>query len=576
MRASLRIRFAAEAILGMLDSSFCEKSGDNVTRDPRSVNEVPNQDHSASKTTKKHFIKAAAVVGAMILLGRILGLVRDIVSAKQFGTQWQWDAFIYAFMLPNLFRRIVGEGGMTSAFIPVYNDIKTKQGTSEAFRFANITLCILACALLVFVLSVQGLVTLLLEVGTYNPMLTLTLQLLRTLFPYLWFLSLFALGMGVLNSHGHFLAPALSSVILDGVWIFAVLWVPSWMGTDDISRIHWLTYMLLVAGLLHIVVELPPLYQIGFRLRWIWNTAYEGLQRTWKLLLPVVISFAVVQINITVDATIGMIIGPGANSSLWYGNRLMQFPLGIFALAMGTALLPMMSRQIAAGEKEDSKKSLSFALRSIFFIIIPSTVGLIVFREEIIRFLFQRGEFDATSTARSAAVLLGYAIGLFAYSGQKIMATGFYAAHDSKTPMRTAVVALVVNIVFNLILMVPLKEAGLALATSIAGIVQFAQLVYYYPKKVGEFPFKEVIRSFLRIVLAALVMAVICRFSYGYLQQVFPGTNTLAQGIQVLGSMLIATISYLVLCFIFHVPEMHEAVEWMLRKRKKNQAKVNG
>ncbi|HQB11498.1 MAG TPA: murein biosynthesis integral membrane protein MurJ [Candidatus Omnitrophota bacterium] len=548
----------------MTMSSSVEKSGDNVTRGPHPVNEVPKAGFG-----KKSLVRAAVLVSAMTLLGRVLGLIRDILSAKTFGTRWQWDAFIYAFMIPNLFRRIVGEGGLTSAFIPVYNETKTKQGVAEAFRFANVTLCFLACALLVFVIAVQGLITAILAAGHYSEMLTLTLNLLRILFPYLWFLSLYALGMGILNSHGHFLAPSLGSVILDGVWIFAILWVPSWVGTDYADRIRWLTYTLLFAGFLHVAVEIPPLWKIGFRFKFIWDLAHEGLKKTWKLLLPVVMSFAVVQINITVDATLGLVIGPGANSSLWYGNRLMQFPLGIFALAMGTALLPMLSQQIASGEREAAKRSLSFALRSVFFIIIPSSVGLIVFREEIIRFLFERGEFDPVSTARSAAVLLGYTIGLFAYSGQKIMAAGYYAAHDTKTPMRTALVSLFLNIVLNLILMIPLKEAGLALATSISGIVQFGQLIYYYPKKVGEFPFREIARSFFRILLASAAMAGICYASLAGLRSVVPGTDTLAQGIQVLGSILIAIISYLALCFLFRVPEIHEAVEWIRKKRKR-------
>jgi len=503
----------------------------------------------------------------MILLGRVLGLVRDIVSAKQFGTGWQWDAFIYAFMIPNLFRRVVGEGGLTSAFIPVYNDIKTKMGIPEAFRFANITLCLLACGLMVFIVIVQALVGVVLKLGTYSPTITLMLELLLVLFPYLWFLSLYALGMGILNSHGRFFEGSLSSVILDGVWIAAVLWVPSFFAGSPVERIRWLTYAILFGGFLHIAVEYPALYRIGFRIRWIWNTAYEGLRRVWKLLLPVVLSFAVVQINITVDATLGLALGPGANSSLWYGNRLMQFPLGIFALAMGTALLPMMSQQIAAGQREASRRSLSFALRSIFFIIIPSSVGLIVFRNEIMRFLFERGEFDAVSTARSAAVLLGYTIGLFAFSGQKSMVTGFYAAHDSRTPMKTAVTALIVNITLNLILMIPFREAGLALATSISGILQFAQLVYYYPKKVGEFPLKEILMSFFRILLAALLMAVVCRFTLGLFIRFYPGSGTFAQGVQLLGSMGVAMLSFFLICYLGRVPEMREAVEW-IRKRK--------
>lgn len=541
-----------------------EKSGGNVTRSSNSVNQVP-PGHSQGK---RHLMKAAGIVALMTLIGRILGLIRDIVSARSFGTSWQWDAFLYAFMLPNLFRRIVGEGGLTSAFIPVYNDISQKKGKTEAFHFANITFSFLGCTLLLFILLVEGLLNVLLKIGFQSSTLMLVFDLSRILFPYLWFISLYALGMGILNSHRHFLAPALGSPILDLVWIIAVLWVPAWIGTDYIAKIQWLSYALLFAGFLHIAVEIPPLYRIGFRFQWIWHAGYEGLVRVWKLLLPVVLSFAVVQINITVDMTLGMIIGPGANSSLWYGNRLMQFPLGIFALAMGTALLPMLAQQVARGEKEASKRTLSFALRSIFFIIIPSSVGLIVLRGPIIQMLFERGEFDAVSTARSAAVLLGYTLGLFAFAGQKIMNSGYYAAHDSKTPMRTSIFSLISNIVLSLILMVPLKEAGLALATSLSGMIQFGQLVYYYPKKVGEFPLREVLASLFRILLASLAMGMVCYVSWKIFTIGFPGESTMARLIQVLGSISIATVAYLGLCFVCRVPEASEALIWLRKKRK--------
>jgi len=374
--------------------------------------------------------------------------------------------------------------------------------------------------------------------------------------------------MGILNSHRHFLAPAMGPAILDLVWIGAVLWVPSWMGHDYLGKIRWLSYVILFGGLLHVAVELPPLRKIGFTFKWIWEIGYPGLKKVWMLLLPVVLSFAVVQINITVDMTLGMIIGSGANSSLWYGNRLMQFPLGIFALAMGTALLPMLAQQIARGEKEASRKTLSFALRSIFFIILPSSVGLIVLREPIIRMLFERGEFDAVSTGRSAAVLLGYTIGLFAFAGQKIMNSGYYAAQDSRTPMKISILALLSNIVLNLILMVPFKEAGLALGTSISGILQFGQLVYFYPKKVGPFPFREVAVSFLRILGASVAMGIVCYFSWELLKIWVPGQGTSIQLLQVFGSIGIAIIAYLGLCLVSHVPEAKEAFAWFLKKKK--------
>ncbi len=538
----------------------------NLSRDNKSVNEQSvNETHNAGT---RHLVRATALIAALTLIGRILGLIRDIVSAKTFGTNWHYDAFLYAFMLPNLFRRIVGEGGLTSAFIPIYNSIHEKQGEKEAFRFANVTISVLGVALLVFILCVEGVLSILVACEFKSQILNLTLQLSRILFPYLWFLSLYALGMGILNSHKHFFAPSLGPAILDLTWILAVIFIPPKFSGDSLHEVTWLSYAVLLGGLLHVIVELPPLYAIGFRLRWIWDTAYDGLKKAWKLLLPVILGFAVVQINITVDMTLGMVIGSGANSSLWYGNRLMQFPLGIFALAMGTALLPLMARQIARGEKELSKKTLSFALRNVFFIILPSSVGLIVLREPIIQMLFERGAFDATSTARCAAVLLGYTIGLFAFAGQKIMNSGYYAAHDSKTPMKTAVWSLLSNIIISLILMIPLKEAGLALATSISGIIQLGQLIYYYPKKVGDFPFANIVKSFLKLFLAAVAMGVVAHFSLGALKDFFPGETSVAKVLQVLGSMGISAFVYLGICFVFKLPEIRETLEWFLLKHK--------
>ncbi len=542
-----------------------EKSGAKLAQGTHPVNEVPAPQHQG----KRHLVRAAVLVGLWTLIGRVLGLIRDIVSAKRFGTSWQWDAFLYAFMLPNLFRRVVGEGGLTSAFIPVYNEIAEKKGRAEAFRFANTVVSFLSVVLLGFIVGVEGLLTLLIKIGFQSQTVMLTLELARILFPYLWFLSLYALGMGILNSHRHFLAPSMGPAILDLLWILGVLFVPAWAAGDFVGRVRWLSFALLLAGVMHVAVEVPPLLGIGFRFHWVWDVACEGMKKVWVLLLPVVLSFAIVQINITVDMTLGMMIGSGANSSLWYGNRLMQFPLGIFALAMGTALLPMLAQQVARDEKEAARKTLSFALRSIGFIIVPSSIGLIVLREPIIRLLFERGQFDAVSTARCAAVLLGYTVGLFAFAGQKIMNSGYYAAHDSRTPMRTAAVSLVTNIVLNLALMVPFKEAGLALATSLSGIIQLGQLIYFYPKKVGEFPFREVGVSFLRVLLASSAMGAVCYVSWGLLKQWVPEHDTRAQLIQVFGSIAVATGAYVGICLLCRVREAHEAIDWFKEKRRR-------
>jgi putative peptidoglycan lipid II flippase len=563
----------------MASSSSFEKSSNNVTRDTSPVNQdnvEQGQSPSALTAaeshhgTKKHLLRAAGIVGLMTLTSRILGMIRDIVSANRFGTSWQWDAFVYAFMLPNFFRRLVGEGALSSAFIPIYSETLQKHGKEAAFRFANVMNTAVACGLVVFLLAVEIVLKVLLQIDTFPARLVLTLELLQTLFPYLFFISLFALGMGLLNCHKHFFTPSLGPVILDIFWIVGVLVIAPIAGSLPESQLHYLAWILVLSGFVQFAVDVPPLYKMGFRYRFIWQAQNDLLKRTGKLLLPSIMSFGIVQINLLVDSTCGFLVGEGANSSLWYGNRLMQFPLGVFAIAMGTALLPTLSNQIAREEHDQAKKTISFALRSIFLLILPCTVGLIALSMPIVRLLFEHGEFDAASTARTSLVSICFSIGLFAYSGQKVMVSGFYARQDTKTPVRTGIFALVSNIILNLILMQFLREAGLALATSISGIMQFFILVYFYNKKVSAFPFQEVGQSFLRILLASLVMGAATLFSYSLLGRFFAGEELLAQLIQIFGSIGISIITYVLFCFVFHVSEMKEAVEYIRKRKVKN------
>lgn len=516
--------------------------------------------------SQKRIIKAAGLMGFWTLASRVLGMVRDIVSAKAFGTSWQWDAFLYSFMLPNFLRRVVGEGGLSSAFIPVYSDTLEKQGNAESFRFANITLTMLGTGLGLFILILDLVLSLVLYIPHLSPTLRLTVDLLRYMFPYLWFMSLFALGMGVLNSHHHFFAPSFAPVILNLVWIGAVIWLLPYVGPDLTVKVRWLAVMVLISGLLQLLVELPPLYQLGFRVRWIWDIYYPGLLKAWNLILPIIFGFTVVQINILVDMTIAMLLGPGANSSLWYGNRLMQFPLSLFAVGMGAAVLPALSQHTARQEFAEAKRTLSFALRSVFLIVIPSSVGLMVLNEPIVRLLFQRGEFDALSTQRTAAVLLFYAIGLFAYSGQKILTAGFYGAQNTKTPMKIGIAALLVNIALNLALMVPMAEAGLAFATSLSAILQMGLLGYFYHRQIAEIDFKEIFTSFLKVCLASTAMGISCWLVYKGLQMAVSGSSLFNQAIQVGGAITFSVLVYIAFCFIFRVREMNQAFQWGIQK----------
>lgn len=519
---------------------------------------------------KRHLVKAAGLVGLMTLTSRVLGLIRDIVSANRYGMSWHWDVFLYAFMLPNFLRRIVGEGALASAFIPVYTEILNQKGRERAFRFANLIVTLMAASLAAFTLIMEISLNVAMGYLPESGRLYLVCDLLRFFIPYLYLISLFAMGMGILNCHHHFLAPSLGPVILDLFWIAGVLWVVPWVEAGGrVTELRWLAGVIVLSGMVQLAAEIPPLFQLGFRFRWIWNLRDEGLKKTGKLFLPTLMGFAIVQINLLLDSSMSFMIGEGANSSLWYGNRIMQFPLGIFTIALGTALLPMLSHQVAKREWDAAQKTMSFSLRNIFFIILPCTMGLVVLSRPIVQLLFERGEFDGASTDRAAAVLSAYSLGLFAYSGQKIMTAAFYAVQDTKTPLSTSVIALGINFIFNLLLMGPLKEAGLALATSIAGAVQFFLLVFFYRKKTGNFPFAEIQKSFIRILLATCGMGLATYFGYLAFIHFIPGRHTFILLLQVFGSILLSIGAYAIFCSLFRVSELREAWRGMIRNPKR-------
>ncbi|MBI3316392.1 MAG: murein biosynthesis integral membrane protein MurJ [Candidatus Omnitrophica bacterium] len=534
-----------------------EKSSQNVTQPSVSVN--PNPESSFKAQGRRHLIKAAGLVGIFTLTSRILGLIRDIVSANRYGTSWHWDVFLFAFMLPNFLRRIVGEGALASAFIPVYTEILNQKGREEAFRFANLIVTLSACFLAVFSLAMEGLLGLGLSFLPDSGRLSLVFDLLRFFIPYLYLISLFAMGMGILNCHQHFLAPSLGPVILDLFWIAGILWIVPWVQSGGrVVELRWLAGVIMLSGIAQVAAQIPPLYRLGFRLQWIWNFRDAGLLKTARLFLPTVLGFAVVQINLLVDSSMSFMIGPGANSSLWYGNRIMQFPLGVFAIAMGTALLPALSHQRAQKDLAAARKTLSFALRSIFLIILPCTVGLVVLSQPIVQLLFERGEFDAASTGRAAAVLAAYSLGLFAYSGQKIITSAFYAVQDTRTPLKIAVIALISNVALNFIFMRPFQEAGLALSTTLSGTLQFSLLVFFYHRKIAAFPLREVFVSFGRIFASSLAMGLAAAGVYQGFVRSLPGTTLFNFLFQVFGTILISVVAYGLFCILFRVSELGE------------------
>lgn len=528
---------------------------------------MSEQDQSHGKKT---LIKAAGVVGLMTLASRVLGMIRDIATAGRFGTSWQWDAFIYAFMLPNFLRRLVGEGALSNAFIPVYSETLHSQNKEAAFRFANVTMSVIAAGIVVFLLFAEAGLTFLYHSSFLSERLHLTVSLLRIFFPYVLFISMFALAMGILNCHQHFFTPALGPIILDLAWIAGILWLVPMAGKVPEHQLHVLAWVLLISGAFQFAVDIPPLLKMGFRFRWIPDFKDPGLIKSYQLFLPAIMSFAVVQLNILLDMSLGYLAGPGANSVLWYGTRLMQFPLGVFGIAMGTALLPTISQHVAKKNMDEAKKTMSFALRAVSLILLPCTVGLIVLRVPIVQMLFERGEFSAASTARTASVLLFYSLGLFAYSGEKMVATGFFAAQDTKTPVVMGIASLVINGILNLAFMPFMKESGLALATSLASIAEFTLLIYFYQKKISGLPIREIVTSFVKVFLASTAMGIFCTVVFRIFSHYLPSPHIMQQMIRVFASIGLSTLAYVGFCFLFRVTEVKEAFEFIRKRKKKD------
>lgn len=406
-----------------------------------------------------------------------------------------------------------------------------------------------------------------LHFGVFPEVIRLAMSLLQVLFPHLWFLSAYAVGMGILNSHGRFFVPQIGPVLMNAIWIGVMLWIFPWASDNQIARLHILAWALTFAGFLHWAVEWPFLAKIGFRFKWVWQWPHEGLLRSWKLFTPVLVSFGAVQVNMLMDMAFAYWVGPGANSSLWYGNRVMQLPLSMFGVAMGSALLPMLSNQIASNLQEEAKKTLAFSLTIIFMIVLPSSAGLLILAPDIMQLLFERGAFDAASTARTASVLMAYSWGLFAYSGQKMMITGYYAAHDSKTPMQVGIFSLILNVILNFMLMPLMHEAGLALSTSLTAIIQFLLLMFFYPHKVGAFPFRETGISFLKTLSASVAMAFVARLLMNFWAANSTSVNHV---VPVLGTIAVSGVFYILISIMIQKKEAAQVFAY-LKRRKKSQ-----
>ena len=522
--------------------------------------------HTKNRATKKHVLKSAGMVSFMTLISRVLGMVRDIFNAHMFGIGRVWDAFVFAFMLPNFIRRLLGEGALSGAFIPLYAELLNKNGKKEADAFTNIIISILLVGLGAVLLAGTLVCGWLLHFVTLPDKVCMIMGLLQIFAPYVIILCALAVVVGVLNCHKKFFIPSLMPIMLNTGWLLAIVTVCQYFGTTLEIKAYVLALSIVCVGGLQGVMQGIALYRTGFRFRFNFNIRHPFFSKLITLMIPAVLGFSVMQINILVDLFLGFLIGDGANSALWYGNRLMQFPLGMFGIAMGTVLLPTISHQAARENFEEMKDTLSFALRIVSLVIVPSTVGFIVLRTPIVSLLFEGGLFDHTATVKAANTLMAYSFGLFAYAGLKLLLPSFYSLKDTRTPMRIGVLCMILNVVLNVILMIPMKEVGIALSTSVTNAINFIVLFIILGKQIGKI--QGLTAPFIRICIASAVMGVLIWYVYPMIP-VLPGMHhKIALAVKIFGTIGVGIVFYFVFCFVLGMRELKSAWQLIMKKEK--------
>jgi putative peptidoglycan lipid II flippase len=516
---------------------------------------------------QKAMTRAAGVVGFWTTLSRILGFVRDMVIALFMGAGPGADAFFVAFRIPNLLRRLTAEGAFSAAFIPTYIETLQKDGRSEAARLARITFTF--AAIVLGVVTVAGMIFspwIVSVIGhgfRENPFkFELTVHLNRIMFPYIFFISLVALASGVLNSMGHFGAPAAAPILLNIAMIGSVAIFCTYF---NVAPFYALAWGVVAGGILQLLLQLPYLVALGVRLGLDFHFKDPALKQIGALFVPAAFGGAVYQINVMVGTFLASFI-PGAVSWLYYADRIVELPLGMFAIALGTAILPSMSRQATNGDLAALTRSVSFGLRLIAFFTIPAMLALILLREPILSVLFQRGRFTWLDTQATAYALLWYTVGLWAFSGLKVVTQAFYSMMDTRTPLWVAIGAVIVNLGAGLLLMGPMKQGGLALATSLAAAFNVTFLFAVLIRRLGQFPIGEFVSSLTKISIASLIMGI--PLVYGRTLGDWGGGFSATNGFVLSGCIAAGLIVFAVAAYALKCKEMRSLLS-LLRDRRK-------
>jgi len=463
-------------------------------------------------------IKSSSIVSVMTLLSRVLGLVRDVVVAQYFGARA--DAFFVAFKIPNFLRRLFAEGAFSVAFVPVLSEYKTQRSMAEVKLLIASVSGVLG--LILFLVTVVALLLAPWLPYVFAPgfsddaeKFALTGNLLRITFPYLLFISLTAFAGSILNAYGRFAVPAFTPVLLNVCLIFSTLVMTSWF----IEPLYALAWGVFMAGALQLLFQLPFIARLGLLVRPTYQPKQEGVGRILKLMGPALFGVSVSQINLLLDTLLASFLEPGSVSWLYYSDRLNNLPLGIFAIAIGVVILPALSKKHAEDNPHHFAQTLDWATRMIFLLALPAALALVVLATPLMATIFFHGEITPYDIGKMTLSLQAYGTGLFAFMLIKVLAPGYYARQDTKTPVKIGIQAMMVNMVLNLALVGPFQHAGLALATSLSAFFN-AYMLYRGLKATGHYKAQPGWASFVpKVLIANGALFAVMYFMMGDAQQ---------------------------------------------------------
>jgi len=469
------------------------------------------------------------IVSSLTLVSRVLGLVRDMGMAALFGNGAVMDAFSVAFRVPNMARRLFGEGALSTAFLPVFVRELNQSGDKAAWKLASTLLFKLTLILTVLVLLGE------LALGAVAWFLPLSCEgfllvgLTATMLPYLVLICLAAQVCAILHALGHFTWPAALPIVLNVVWLGCLWWVATEFASAK-SQIYLLAGSVLLGGILQLAVPVPKLLSYGFRFQVASQETASQIKTIYLALLPIIFGLSITQINTLADSLIAWSfsapevggsamnlpgspqypIASGTASALYFGQRMYQFPLGVFAVALGTVLFPKLTHHAENRRIDLLKNDLSLGLKLVMCIGIPASCGLVLMAEPLANLLFRHGSFDAIDAAQTTAMIRYYGCGVWAYSGLLIVQRGFYAMGDRTTPLRIGLWAILINLVFSFTLIWYIGGKALALSTVIAASIQLLLTLRAVQKKIGRLNWRELFGRLVRVLIASAMMSVAC------------------------------------------------------------------